>query len=181
MRELFGEDENYFNAVFSDIELDIDKGRLYSVTSKADIEKSAGVYVEQMGPLVYTLLIAGTVIFIVVMYLMMGVMIDRSSFGISLIKIFGYRPKEVRSLYLNGNLTIIAVGALICIPLAKFLMDCIYPSFIPNVACTMVLSFPPYLYLIIYAAVLAVYFVSTALLTRKLSRITPAEVLKNRE
>ena len=181
MRELFGEDENYFNAVFSDIELDIDKGRLYSVTSKADIEKSAGVYVEQMGPLVYTLLIAGTVIFVVVMYLMMGVMIDRSSFGISLIKIFGYRPKEVRSLYLNGNLTIIAVGALICIPLAKFLMDCIYPSFIPNVACTMVLSFPPYLYLIIYAAVLAVYFVSTALLTRKLSRITPAEVLKNRE
>lgn len=181
MRELFGEDEDYFNAVFSDRELDIDKGRLYSVTSKADIKLSAGVFVEQMGALVYTLLIAGTVIFIVVMYLMMGVMIDRSSFGISLIKIFGYRPKEVRSLYLNGNLTIISVGALICIPLAKFLMDCIYPYFIPNVACTMVLSFPPYLYLIIYAAVLAVYFVSTALLTRKLSRITPAEVLKNRE
>ena len=181
MRELFGEEEDYFNAVFSDKELDIDKGRLYSVTSKADIEKSAGVYVEQMGSLVYTLLIAGTVIFIVVMYLMMGVMIDRSSFGISLIKIFGYRPKEVRSLYLNGNLTIISVGALICIPLAKFLMDCIYPSFIPNVACSMVLSFPPYLYLMIYAAVLAVYFVSSALLTRKLSRITPAEVLKNRE
>lgn len=181
MRELFGEDEDYFNAVFFDRELDIDKGRLYSVTSKADIKLSAGVFVEQMGLLVYTLLIAGTVIFIVVMYLMMGVMIDRSSFGISLIKIFGYRPKEVRSLYLNGNLTIISVGALICIPLAKFLMDCIYPYFIPNVACTMVLSFPPYLYLIIYAAVLAVYFVSTALLTRKLSRITPAEVLKNRE
>ena len=181
MRELFGEDEDYFNAVFSDRELDIDKGRLYSVTSRTDIEKSAGVYVEQMSSLVYMMVTAGTVIFIVVMYLMMGVMIDRSSFGISLIKIFGYRPREVRSLYLNGNLTIISIGALICIPLAKFLMDRIYPSFIPNVACTMVLSFPPYLYLIIYAAVLAVYFVSSALLTRKLSRITPAEVLKNRE
>ena len=181
MRELFGEDEDYFNAVFSDRELDIDKGRLYSVTSKTDIEKSAGVYVDQMSSLVYTLLIAGTVIFIVVMYLMMGVMIDRSSFGISLIKIFGYRPREVRSIYLNGNLMIVSVGALICIPLAKYLMDCIYPYFIPNVACTMVLSFPPYLYLIIYAAVLAVYFISSALLTRKLSRITPAEVLKNRE
>ncbi len=181
MRELFGEDEDYFNAVYSSKELDIDSGRLYSVTSKADIEKSAGVFVDQMGSLVWTLMTAGAIIFIVVMYLMMGVMIDRSSFGISLIKIFGYRPREVRSLYLNGNLTIVSIGALICTPLAKLLMDLIYPSFIPNVACSMVLDFPPYLYLLIYGAVLAVYFVSSAMLTRKLSRITPAEVLKNRE
>lgn len=181
MRELFGEEDDYFNAVYSADELDIDPGRLYSVTSKADIEKSAGVYVDQMGPLMCILIIAGTVIFIVVMYLMMGVMIDRSSFGISLMKIFGYRPKEVRSLYINGNLTVISIGALICIPIAKFLMDCIYPSFIPNVACSMVLTFPPYLYLILYVSVLAVYFVSSALLTGKLKKITPAEVLKNRE
>ncbi|MCR5141399.1 MAG: FtsX-like permease family protein [Ruminococcus sp.] len=181
MRGLFDKDEDYYNAVFSDKELDIDSGRLYSVTSKADIEKSAGVFAEQMASLIYTMLIAGTVIFIVVMYLMMGVMIDRSSFGISLIKIFGYRKREVRSLYLNGNLTIVAVGALICIPLAKLIMDSIYPSFVSNVACSMVLDFPPYLYLIIYSAVLAVYFVSSAMLTRKLNRITPAEVLKNRE
>ncbi|SFC88559.1 FtsX-like permease family protein [Ruminococcus albus] len=181
MRELFGESEDYFNAVYSAEDLDIDPGRLYSVTTKADIEKSSGVFVDQMGPLVYTLMTAGTVIFVVVMYLMMGVMIDRSSFGISLMKIFGYRPKEVRSLYLNGNLIVISIGALICIPLAKFLMDCIYPSFIPNVACSMSLDFPPYLYLIVYGAVLVVYFISSALLTRKLNRITPAEVLKNRE
>ena len=181
MRGLFDKDEDYYNAVFSDKELDIDSGRLYSVTSKADIEKSAGVFAEQMASLIYTMLIAGTVIFIVVMYLMMGVMIDRSSFGISLIKIFGYRKREVRSLYLNGDLTIAAVGALICIPLAKLIMDSIYPSFVSNVACSIVLDFPPYLYLIIYSAVLAVYFVSSAMLTRKLNRITPAEVLKNRE
>ena len=181
MRELFGESDDYYNAVFSDKELDIDSGRLYSVTSKADIEKSAGVFAEQMASLIYTMLIAGGVIFVVVMYLMMGVMIDRSSFGISLIKIFGYRRKEVRSLYLNGNLTIVAAGALICIPLAKLIMDSIYPIFVANVACSMVLKFPPYLYLFIYVAVLAVYFVSSAMLTRKLNKITPAEVLKNRE
>ncbi|MCR5143210.1 MAG: FtsX-like permease family protein, partial [Ruminococcus sp.] len=78
MRELFGESDDYYNAVFSDKELDIDSGRLYSVTTKADIEKSAGVFAEQMASMIYTMLIAGTVIFIVVMYLMMGVMIDRS-------------------------------------------------------------------------------------------------------
>jgi len=181
MRKLFGESADSFNAVFSDKELDIDSGKIYSITSKSDIEKSAGVFAEQMASMIYTMLFAGAVIFTVVMYLMMGVMIDRSSFGISLIKIFGYRPKEVRKLYLNGNLMIVSVGAVLCIPLAKLIMDRIYPSFVANVACSMKLDFPPYLYVIVYAAVLTVYFISSGLLTRKLGRITPAEVLKNRE
>ena len=100
MRELFSEDKGYYNAVFSNEKLDIDKSRLYSITSKADIEKSAGVFEQQMSSLIRTMLIVGIVIFIVVMYLMMGVMIDRSSFGISLIKIFGYRRKEINSISL---------------------------------------------------------------------------------
>ena len=38
MREMFGEDEDYYNQVFSDKELDIPTGRLYGVTTKKDIE-----------------------------------------------------------------------------------------------------------------------------------------------
>ncbi len=181
MRELFGRDGDYFNAVYSDRALGIDEGRLYSVTTKEDVARSASVYVKLMLSLVKTMIAAGTVIFCVVMYLMMGVIIDRSAAGISLIKIFGYRPKEIRALYLNGNLLVVAAGALIAVPLAKFLMDAIYPSFIRNVACSMKLAFPWYLYAVIYAAVILVYFVINRLLIGKINRISPAEVLKNRE
>ncbi len=181
MRELFGRDGDYFNAVYSDRALGIDEGRLYSVTTKEDVARGASVYVKLMLSLVKTMIAAGTVIFCVVMYLMMGVMIDRSAAGISLIKIFGYRPKEIRALYLNGNLLVVAAGALIAVPLAKFLMDAIYPSFIRNVACSMKLAFPWYLYAVIYAAVILVYFVINRLLIGKINRISPAEVLKNRE
>lgn len=181
MRELFGQDEDYFNTVYSDKELDIDEGRLYSVTTKDDIERSASVFVKLMFSLVSTLIAAGTVIFCVVMYLMLGVMIDRSAMGISLIKIFGYRPKEIRSLYLNGNLFVVAVGAAIAVPLAKKAMDMIFPSFIPNVACSMKLAFPWYLYVLIYCAVILIYAVINKLLIGKIKKISPAEVLKNRE
>ena len=181
MRELFGQDENYFNVVYADKALDIEEGRLYSVTTKEDITRGSSVYVKLMFPLVITLIGAGTVIFCVVMYLMMGVMIDRAASGISLIKIFGYRPKEIRALYLNGNLLIVAVGALLAVPLAKAVMDAIYPSFICNVACSMKLAFPWYLYAIIFAAVILVYFIINRLLIGKINRISPAEILKNRE
>jgi len=181
MRELFGQDEGYFNTIYSDKALDIDEGRLYSVTTKEDITRGSSVFVELMFPLVATLITAGTVIFCVVMYLMSGVMIDRAASGISLIKIFGYRPKEIRALYLNGNLLIVAVGALLAVPLAKTVMDAIYPSFICNVACSMKLAFPWYLYAIIFTAVILVYFIINRLLIGKINRISPAEILKNRE
>lgn len=181
MRELFGQDEDYFNAVYSDRMLNIEEGRVYSVTTKEDITRGSSVFVELMFPLVITLIAAGSVIFCVVMYLMMGVMIDRAASGISLIKIFGYRPKEIRALYLNGNLLIVAVGALLAVPLAKAVMDAIYPSFICNVACSMKLAFPWYLYVLIFAAVILVYFVINRLLIGKINRISPAEILKNRE
>lgn len=72
MRELFGQDEDYYNTVYSDKKLDIDEGRLYSVNTKEDAERSASVYVKLMFSLVSILIVAGTIIFCVVMYLMMG-------------------------------------------------------------------------------------------------------------
>ncbi len=181
MRELFGREDGYYNTLLSDKPLDIDEGRLYSVTSRSDVERSSAVFAELMTPMVVMMISVSVVIFLVVMYLMTGVMIDRSSFGISLIKVFGFRSREVRRLYLNGNAMITALGAVICIPLSKLAMDAVYPWAIANVACGMNLRFEWYYYPLIFTGVMAVYFVSNALLTRKINAITPAEVLKNRE
>ena len=181
MRELFGQDDDYYNMLLSDKSLDIDDGRVYSVTSRSDVERSSAVFSELMMPMVVMMISVSVVIFLVVMYLMMGVMIDRSSFGISLIKVFGFRSKEVRKLYLNGNTIITAIGAVVGIPLSKLVMDAIYPWAIANTACGMNMRFEWYTYLLIFAGVMFVYFIVNALLVRKINRITPAEVLKNRE
>ena len=181
MWELFGQEDDYYNMLLSDKALDIDEGRLYSVTTRADVERSSAVFTELMSPMVIMMNSVSVLIFFVVMYLMMGVMIDRSSFGISLIKIFGFRTNEIRKLYLNGNTIVTAVGAVICIPLSKAIMDAIYPWAVANVACGLNVRFEWYMYPLIFAGVMAVYFIVNALLVRKINKITPAEVLKNRE
>ncbi len=181
MRKLFGMEENYYNMLLSDKPLDIDKGRIYSVTTCSDIERSSAVFADLMTPMVVMMISVSVVIFLVVMYLMMGVMIDRSSFGISLIKVFGFRKNEVKRLYLNGNAIVTAIGAIVCIPLSKLVMDIIYPRVIANIACGTNLRFEWYYYLLIFAGVMLIYFIVSALLTRKINRIAPAEVLKKRE
>lgn len=181
MRELFGESDDYYNVVFSDNKLDIVSGRLYAVTMKADIEKSSGIFVSMMMPMIYMLSTVSILIFGVVMYLMIKVMIDRSAFNISLIKIFGYRTKEIRKLYLDGNLYIVAIGAAIGIPIAKKIMDSLYPILVSNIACGMNLRFSWQLYVGIYIAVMVIYFIINQLLVRKVKNVVLAEVLKNRE
>jgi putative ABC transport system permease protein len=181
MRELLGQEDNYYNVVLSSKKLNIDAGRLFAVTAKNDIIKSSDVFIDKMMPMIIMMIVVSVIIFCVVMYLMMKVMIDRAAFNISLIKVFGYRMSEIRKLYLNGNFYIIAVGAAVCIPLAKKLMDAIYPYLISNVACGMNLAFSWQLYMGIFGGVLLLYFVINRLLVERLKKIIPAEILKNGE
>ncbi|MCR4648375.1 MAG: ABC transporter permease [Lachnospiraceae bacterium] len=181
MRELFGEDDDYFNVVLSDEKLDIEEGRLYSVTSKADIDKASKIFLKLMVPMFSLLIGMSIIIFCIVMYLMMSVMIDRAAHGISLLKILGYRNREVKKLYLDGNRIVIMLGALIAIPVSKFLIDMLFPTFIANVACSMHLEFTWYMYLMIFSAIMLLYEIINFILMRKLGKISENEVLKNRE
>jgi putative ABC transport system permease protein len=122
------------------------------------------------------------VIFVVVMYLMIKMMIDRSSFNISPVKIFGFRNKEVRKMYLDGNFYIVAIGALISIPLCKMIMDYIYPRYlVANVGVGINPTYPQYLYLAIFLVIIVLYLAINLVLTGRIRKIVPAEVLKNRE
>lgn len=126
-------------------------------------------------------MVISMLIFCTVMYLMLNVMVERASFGITLIKIFGYRAKEVRKLYLNGNTYVIALGAVVGIPVTKYIADVLYPAFIANTAMGMDLTFSWYLYVGIFVGIMLIYFIINSILSGKLKKIQPVEVLKNRE
>lgn len=181
MRELFGKEDDFYNTIFSDNALDIDEGRLYSVTTKENIDHSSEVFLSMMRPTQIMLISVSVVIFFIVLYLMLKIMIDRSSFGISLVKIFGYRINEIKKLYINGYLFVVAVGAMICIPFTKYIANIIYPNIISNTACGVNIQFPFYLYPMIFVGIMAMYFIIMTLLVNKLKKISPTEVLKNRE
>lgn len=181
MRDMLGENDKYYNVLFSEEELDIEPERIYGITTKADIEKAADVFINQMQGMISMLTFFSVVIFALVMYLMIKVMIDRSAFHISMVKVFGYRVNEIKKLYLNGNFYVIALGALICIPLSKKLMDMLYPAMVANISCGMDIEFPLTMYAIIYVGIILVYLVINQFLVCRLNKVNLAEVLKNRE
>ena len=181
MRDLFHMPDDYFNVVFADRELDVEAGRLYSVSTRRDVIRASGIFTDLMASMVYTMTGASAAIMGLVMYLMIKVMLDHSAGSIALFMIFGYRRQELKKLFLNGNTLLIALGALISIPLSKGLMDALYPYLVSNVACDIDLHFEPWLYAALFGGCMLLYGAMYALLTRRIYRIRPNEVLKRRE
>ncbi len=181
MRELFEKDEDYYNVIYSDHKLDIDSNRLYNIQTKDDASKSADIFMDMMWSTIIMLIAMSILVFIIVMYQMIKVMIERSSFSISLMKIFGYREKEVRALYLDGNFIIVLIGTIILLPIGKLFIDAIYPFFVANISCGIDMTWKISLYVVVFIGVIVCYLLISAMLMKQLRKLTPADVLKDRE
>ncbi|MDO5714389.1 MAG: ABC transporter permease [Tissierellia bacterium] len=181
MREVFQKEDDYYNVIYAKEDLEIEGGRLYSITTRKDLEHSANVFLEQMKPLIITLTIASTIILFIVMAQMIRVMMERATMDISMLKIFGYNNKEIRKLYMDGNFYVVCIGALICIPLARKMIQSIYPYLISNVASGMDFTFKPWIQPLIFLGIVVNYLLVRTILFRKIMKLSPNEVLKHRE
>jgi Na+-driven multidrug efflux pump len=97
-------------------------------------------------------------------------------FAIPIAQYFGDRDvqKVRKAVAMSVWLTLSASAVLIG-------MDLMYPLIVSNVNCGMNLHYPWRMYVIVYVAVLVLYFVMNGLLTSKIKKVNLAEVLKNRE
>ncbi|MBQ1302237.1 MAG: ABC transporter permease, partial [Firmicutes bacterium] len=171
-----------YTVVFADKKLDISGERLFSTTARADVRRASGVFTDLMRPMIIVMSAASALIFLVVLFLMMKMMLDRSSFHISMLRVFGFRNREVRKMYLDGNFIVVALGALAAIPLTKLIMNGIFPKYlVANVSIAFEPAFPWYYSPVMYGLILMMYLLISLLLMRNIRKITPAEVLKNRE
>ena len=180
MRELFNRDETYYNVVLSSQALDINAQALYSTTTYDDVQRAAAQFYDSIRPRMILLMVLPIVLFAVIMYLMLMVMIDRAALGISLLKIFGYEENLVRKLYLRANTVIIVVFALIEIPLSKLIIDSVYSNVMSSASVAGRFDTNPLAYVIAFVAIILIYTLVNKLLLRRVNKITPSDVLRNR-
>ena len=181
MRELFGMPAGYVNAVYAARSLDIDADAVFSTTTRDDLLSATDSLTGQMAPMINTLIGTSVAIVLVVLYQMTKVMVDRSSQGIALLRLFGFRPRELRRLYLNGNLVLVALAAPVLIVVAKLFIDAVFPSFLSAMAAPTEVAWPAWFYVAVYAGVMAAYLLVRSLLVRHVNAISPGEVLRAQE
>ena len=181
MRAVFEQKESYFNTLLSDNKLDIQSGQIASVITRDEMKAAANQMYAQMSDMILTIIAASVILFVIVMYLLLKMMMDKATFSISLIKVFGYSQKEVKKLYLGSNLYTVMITAIISLPITKKIISMIYPSFISNVSAGMPTVMSLYLYLIMIGIILGSYLLVNLLLSRYLKKVSLVEILKERE
>ena len=180
MRELFNKDSSYYNVVMASDELDIDAQTLYSTVTYDDVQLAAQQFYDSIRLRIILLMALPVVLFAVIMYLMLMVIIDRAALGISLLKIFGYEEGLVRKLYLRMNTVLVAIFALIEIPVSKMIIDAIYSKVMTSSVVTGRFDLNPLIYVVVFFAVMLIYTLVNKLLLRRVNKITPSDVLRNR-
>lgn len=181
MRELFGQEADYYNTCFSNEALEIEDGRLLSVITRKDLAEAADLFVDQMFGTEMLLIVLSIMVLIITMYLLIKLMIEKSSFSISLMKVLGYHKKEISSIYLAPGTITLIISTAVSIPLSKLIMNQLFASIITNFGSGLKVCIYPLTYAFMVGLILVTYIVIRIVLKYHLNRIQLTEILKSVE
>ncbi len=180
--EIMGIEEGFSNVIMSDIVLDIPDSKVIQTIKKTDAQEQFQNMSNQMDVMIYFLIGMGAVICVASIYVAVNMVVTENRSNISMLKVLGYRDRQINKIVLNVNHILLPIGYLLSIPLVfestnwfmVFLADFI--GALPR-AYIAPQSF-------VYTAILTCgsYFGSLFLLRRKVSKVDMVESLKgNRE
>lgn len=167
-----------YTTILSDTKLDIPENMLLSTSTIEDSRKSFESLIQPLQSVVGIMAFLSFIIGLIVIYVVTSLIIEENKESISLMKVFGYKKKEVNSLILNSSSFLIVAGYIVGVPLLLATLSALFNSISKslNFAFPVTLSYPYAIggLIVIYFA----YEVSKALSRRKVSRISMAEILK---
>lgn len=181
MNRLMDNDISNYNAFLSNHEISINNDYVYSTITKDDMIRNAQSTMDSMRPMQIMIIVIATILYILIMYLLLKLTIDKNITGISLMKVFGFNRKEVSKLYIGSGLYTVLLCLVLGIPLIYNLYKKIWPNLISNVEAYMSVDVRPEYFLYVVIITLGSYWISTLLLKNYVNKISLSESLKNRE
>ena len=155
---------------------------MFSYYSKESIVKSVKDSFESSSLSTLIFFFITIAVFMIITFLMIKLMIDRSRMNISLFRVFGYNRLEIKQLFIDGNFYLIVFSVLAGMPIAKLFVDKVwFPASSYGLDMGFDTRYPVWLYLLIVMAVIVVYIIVSSILGVVANKITVSEVLKNRE
>lgn len=176
------DEEDYFNGYFSDEELDdIDEAYISTKVTVDDMTKVSRQLKVSMGEMMSMFLVFGIVMFMLVIYMLSKIVIEKNSQSISMTKILGYSNSEISSLYINSTTIVVILSLLISIPLVNLVMKKIFRIVFMEYSGWLPYYVSYNIFIKIFLMGILAYAVIAFLQVRKIKKIPMDEALKNVE
>lgn len=178
--EKFDCDKDYFTGYFSKSEIsDIDDLYIATEITVDDLTKVSRQLTRSMGNMMNIFVAFGVIMYVLIIYLLSKIIIEKNAQSISMTKILGYRNSEINGIYIATTAIVTVVTLLVTIPLSDYLLGQLfvffmrdYPGWLPY------RSFVP---VYVKTALIGIgsFAVIALVLTRKIKKVPLADALKN--
>jgi putative ABC transport system permease protein len=121
--ETFDNDEDYFNGYLSNEKLDyIDEMYIATTITEDDMNKMARQLNHSLGAIFDLFYWFGIVMFMLIIYLLSKIVIEKNAQSISMTKILGYNNREISGLYIVSTSIVVVLSFLLTMPLVNTIM-----------------------------------------------------------
>ena len=181
-RQTFGLDEGYFTGYFSDEELTDISDHVVSEITKDDLIKVSRQLKKSMGSMFYIVIAFSLLMFMLLVYLLTKLIVERNTISISMVKILGYDGREIGKLYLSSTTIMVAVGTVIDILLSYVSLKVIYRTMLTEMLSGWLpIYMAPWIFPFMFVLSFACYLVIALMQMKKIKKIPMDEALKNVE
>ncbi|HBI63509.1 MAG TPA: ABC transporter permease [Clostridiales bacterium] len=183
LNETFDLGDDYYCGYFTDTPItDIDAKYIGSVTSLDDLIKISRQLDVSMGSMMYLVEVFAILIFMVLVYLLSKIIIEKNAQSISMTKILGYTNREIGGLYIVSTTIVVVLCLLLSLPLEYWIMYLIFRvMMMTSISGWIPFVFSPMLYVKMFAMGIVTYAVVALLEYRKVRSVPMDEALKNVE
>lgn len=182
VNELLGNEAGSYNVIYSSEELDVDEDILQVRQRGSEILSSFDAFLEPVNAIVYVLIILGIILGVIVISIITGMTVDENSRNISMLKVLGYKTREISKMVFSINNIFIIIGYLISVPIIKTLVDIALLGNIETMSIYMEAHFTIVDFILGIVVVYITYWVALLMAKKKVLKISMVESLKgNRE
>lgn len=173
----------YFSGYFSNSKItDINQKYIGSVVDLEALTKVSRQLTVSMGGMMNLINGFAIGIFIVLMYLLSKIIIEKNAQSISMAKILGYTNGEIGKLYIWSTTIVVVICLLLSLPIEKAIMGVVFRKMmLSSVSGWIALWIDPKIYLKMFLIGIGTYAVVSLLEYRRIRRIPMDEALKNAE
>lgn len=182
LNEMLDWDKDFFCGYFSNEKLtDIDKKYISSITDYDAVTKVSRQLDKSMGSNMLMVDGFSIVMFVVLIYILSKLIIEKNAQSISMIKILGYSNSEISSLYINATTAVTVIFLLVTIPLADIFMRILFKVIMRGMTGWLPWYVKSDSYSEVFVIGLASYAAVALLEMRRIKKVPMDQALKNVE
>lgn len=175
-------EKNTYNCLISDKKLDIKESMIALKTQKSDLGEQIDTIGGELYYAIYLMIFLAVIICISAIYVAINMSVTENRNNISMLKVLGYRDRQISKIILSVNHIFLVIGIVLSIPATIKICDLMFLMFADIDSILIPTVILPQSYLIAIALTVASYLVSLILVKRKVKKINMIESLKdNRE